>query len=120
MSMAGIILSWFSALEVRALNTYQSEECNVNGIVDDKCFWTCGTKRKLPQRMQIDFLAASLKLTGKCFPVTFDAKIFQGSDHTPIVGELVITGRIVEKPERILTLKGWAPESEEHLEEFQR
>ena len=49
-SMAGMILAWLAALEVRALNTLRSDECSVSGVKDDQRLWTCGTTRKPHKR----------------------------------------------------------------------
>ena len=68
--MARMILSWFAALGVRALNTFSadgkdSEECSSQGVPDARSLWTCGTKRKLPKRTQIDFVGVSSRVKGE-------------------------------------------------------
>ena len=117
--MAGVILSWLAALGVRALNTFPSEECIVNGALDERRLWTCGAKRKLSKRTQIDFLAVSPAVSGKSFPASLDGKVFSRSDHHAVMGNLQIVRKLSDDDEdlseKTLNLKGWKPNSDEDM-----
>eukprot|EP00973_Karenia_brevis_P027233 3757051-Karenia_brevis.AAC.1 len=54
--MRNMVMSLFGALEVRALNTYLPEG-EINLDIQDT--WTCGTRRPLQKRTQIDYVAGS-------------------------------------------------------------
>ena len=111
-AMAGVVLSWFEALGVRALNTYCAHS-GVDSVRDPEALWTCGRKRTLSRWTQIDFVAVSSGVSGQVRPKTFEEKIFRRSDHRPLVGTLhfnvaVAIPKTAARPSRP-SLAGWLP-----------
>ena len=60
-AMAASVTSWFGALGVRAMNTF-GDVSNISSLAS---LWTCGTKRRLASRTQIDFVAVSCRVQGQ-------------------------------------------------------
>ena len=111
------VLSWFEQLGVRALNTF-------NDGMSPLGFWTCGWKRPLAKRSQIDFIAVSSTVRGNAHPV-HDATLQdhyylrRGADHRPIISHVELemhTERVCCKP---LSLKGWVAHKDDVSEPVQ-
>ena len=65
--------------------------------------WTCGIKRKLTKRSQIDFVAVSTHIDGTCRPLNYldvegEEPLHKKMDHRPVVAELRWLSNI-KKPE---------------------
>ena len=58
-SMMRPLRAWFSALGLQALNTYPTAECQTDGCLDAAKTRTCGRKRRLQKRAQIDFIGVT-------------------------------------------------------------
>ena len=119
-AMTRPVLAWFEALGIRALNTYFSAECYTEGELNKTKLWTCGTKRRLHKRTQIDFVGVSPGITGKAYPVDFEGKLFKRSDHRPLAGFVHLQRWMPALPVLERSLKGWRPDGEEQRNEFGR
>eukprot|EP00959_Pyramimonas_sp_CCMP1952_P117005 2445763-Pyramimonas_sp.AAC.1 len=58
--IANIILAWFEALNARALNTFNSAPASTSVPEDLR---TCGARRVLRKRAQIDFMAVAPRVS---------------------------------------------------------
>ena len=116
-AMANMMLAWFEALNLRALNTFASHSASAPAREE---LWTCGTRRVLQNRSQIDFLAVTPRISGTARPESFPSRLFRASDHRPLLAELRGFAPLerTETPKR--SLKGWAPASAADEESFQR
>ena len=114
-SMQSAVIGWMQALGVRALNTFGHQL----GNVDPGVMWTCGTKRRLGKRTQIDFVCVSANMNGTASPSSVDAKCFRRSDHRPVTAHLVYDDSTFKVQCKERSLKGWRPAGEDELSMFQ-
>ena len=83
--MQNQILDWMFTLGVRAANTFGEEDALSE-------LWTCGIKRRLAARSQIDFIGLSADLTGLAKPMSFldlksEPALLKKMDHRPVQGD---------------------------------
>eukprot|EP00973_Karenia_brevis_P005035 693416-Karenia_brevis.AAC.1 len=79
------VLAYLQSLRLRALNTYSPNS-------DTTALWTCGLKRPLARRSQIDYICISDGFTGVSYPLQGNKlddlyKRFR-FDHRPLVAYL--------------------------------
>eukprot|EP00959_Pyramimonas_sp_CCMP1952_P019454 410986-Pyramimonas_sp.AAC.1 len=122
-SMTRVILEWFTALGGRALNTFECPgEADLRG--EPTCLWTCGRRRVLSRRTQIDFIVVSEGVDGYASPQTFDGKLFGRSDHRPLVSYLrqaaVSQCYSVHGPMAPKCMTGWSPINSDALDAFRK
>ena len=112
------ILSWMAQFDLRAINTF--------GVDDSRhLLGTCGWKRPLMDRSQINFVAISSSISGSSYAareldIRDNAALHKGMDHRPVLARLVLPGEAVRPtvtPPNA-TLKGWAPDTAKAREEF--
>ena len=84
--MRNLVMSLFGALEIRALNTFES------GSTADAT-WSCGVKRPLQKRTQIDYIGCSALVEGEAAPYSILNRCFLWSDHRPVISSLRILCR---------------------------
>lgn len=105
LQMSRVVLAWMEALGVRCLSTFSDEPCQNQ-------LWTCGRKRPLHKRSQIDFIAVSADVSGCAFPEDVDDDVFKfGGDHRPVYGELRIENLHTIQGARDTSLVGWTPKT---------
>ena len=110
-AMTRVVHAWLTAHGLRAINTFGSNTAEEA--------WTCGTKRPLHKRSQIDYLACTGGIRGQAWPCSINKGAFRTSDHRPVYGRLEWTTQIVEPPApRSPSLVGWAPSSTAAAMEF--
>ena len=100
-AMVRCVLSWFVALGVRVLNTLAPSDSG-----NAAALWTCGQKRQLERRTQIDFIAASAGIRGVARPTSMSSRTFRKSDHRPVVGVLGIPALTLKTSLATSVLKG--------------
>lgn len=110
-AMTRVVESWLISLQVKALNTYGSTE-----VAEA---WTCGTKRPMHKRSQIDYLCCTGGVHGDARPYSINQGVFRTSDHRPVFGSLTWLGDAAFEP--IVHKKswtGWQPVDEEAATAF--
>ena len=108
------VLSWMQLLGVRALNTFEQ---NTN----TESLWTCGTKRQLEKRSQIDFICVTSGISGGARALSNLDEIFKrGADHRPILADIYWEGQAIEVRVPPPKLLGWKPATCKDLETFQK
>ena len=105
-AMAHVVFGWFSALEVRAMNSFSENADEMNAA---PLLWTCGRKRRLAKRTQIDYLAVSSGVAGSARPIDFHKKVLKRSDHRLVHGNLSIESSTLSYTPYAPSLRGWSP-----------
>ena len=112
--MQAAVLGWLEALNVRVLNSYADALCSP----EPSSLWTCGVKRRLSKRTQIDYICVSENISGEAFPFELFEHVFQKSDHRLVYSDLMMDRPITSTQCRPSTMKGWAPADSDAKEHF--
>ena len=116
-SMQHGILSWLLQFGLRALNTFGVDN-------SPHLLWTCGWKRSLPDRSQIDYVAVSEDVLGSAYParewdVRGNEVLRKGMDHRRVIGNLELQRDNLPRPPEGHSLKGWKPLNHRAYQQFQ-